>query len=75
MHHSRSQRQSQLMNSSDFLTDLQLAERWHMHPRTLENWRQQGRGPRFFKLHDGPKAPVRYRLEDIEFFEKEKNRE
>lgn len=59
--------------TTETLDQRQLAERWHMHPRTLENWRQQGRGPRFFKLHDGPKAPVRYRLEDIEKFEKERN--
>lgn len=60
------------MSDNVILDQSQLAKRWDMHPRTLENWRQQGRGPRFFKLHDGPKAPVRYRLEDIEEFEKER---
>jgi hypothetical protein len=61
------------MNDITTLDQKQLAERWHMHPRTLENWRQQGRGPRYFKLHSGPKAPVRYRIEDIMNFEKERN--
>lgn len=61
------------MTDTTPLDQKQLAARWHMHPRTLENWRQQGRGPRFFKLHDGPKAPVRYRLEDILNFEKERH--
>lgn len=52
------------------LDQKQLAQRWGMNPRTLENWRQQGRGPKFFKLHNGPKAPVRYRLADIEEHER-----
>lgn len=60
------------MTDPTTLDQKQLAARWRMHPRTLENWRQKGRGPRFFKLHDGPKAPVRYRLEDIEEYEREK---
>lgn len=57
------------MTDTTTLNQKQLAERWHMHPRTLENWRQQGRGPKYFKLHDGPKAPVRYRMEDIIAYE------
>lgn len=32
------------------LTQEQLAERWHMSPRTLEQWRWLGRGPRFLKI-------------------------
>lgn len=59
------------MNDATTLDQNQLAKLWQIHPRTLENWRQQGRGPKFFKLHNGPKAPVRYRLEDIIEFEKE----
>ena len=27
-----------------------LAERWHVSPRTLERWRWLGRGPRFLKV-------------------------
>lgn len=32
------------------LTQDQLAERWHMSPRTLEQWRWLGKGPRFLKI-------------------------
>lgn len=60
------------MTDPKLLDQKQLAFRWGMNPRTLENWRQQKKGPPFFKLHDGPKAPVRYRLEDIEEYERAK---
>ena len=42
-----------------------LARRWRMSPRTLEQWRWQGRGPRFLKIG----GRVVYRLADIEAFE------
>lgn len=32
------------------LTQEQLAERWHLSPRTLEQWRWLGKGPRFLKI-------------------------
>ena len=32
------------------LTQNQLAERWHMSPRTLEQWRWRGKGPKFLKI-------------------------
>jgi len=32
------------------LTQEQLAKRWHMSPRTLEQWRWLGKGPRFLKI-------------------------
>jgi hypothetical protein len=41
-----------------------------MDEKTLSNWRQQGRGPKYIKLGEGRTANVRYRLEDIEAFEK-----
>ena len=47
------------------LEQKELAERWRMSPRTLEQWRWQGRGPRFLKLG----GRVIYRLADIEAFE------
>lgn len=43
----------------------QLAERWHMSPRTLEQWRWLGKGPRFLKIG----ARVLYREEDVEAWE------
>jgi hypothetical protein len=42
-----------------------LADRWQLSPRTLEQWRWQGRGPRYLKIE----RRVLYRLEDIEAFE------
>jgi hypothetical protein len=41
-----------------------LAERWLISPRTLEQWRWQGRGPRYLKIC----RRVVYRLSDIEAF-------
>ena len=32
------------------LTQEQLAARWHMSPRTLEQWRWLGKGPKFLKI-------------------------
>jgi hypothetical protein len=45
----------------------QLACRWLMSPRTLEQWRWQGKGPKYLKIG----AKVVYRLEDVEAFESE----
>lgn len=42
-----------------------LAERWHISPRTLEQWRYRGDGPQFLKIG----GRVLYRLDDIETFE------
>jgi hypothetical protein len=42
-----------------------LAKRWLISARTLEQWRWQGRGPRFLKIG----GRVVYRLSDIEAFE------
>ena len=46
-------------------TQKQLAARWHMSPRTLEQWRWLGKGPRFLKIG----ARVLYDEEEIESFE------
>jgi len=42
-----------------------LAERWLISPRTLEQWRWQGRGPRYLKIC----GRVIYPLAEIEAFE------
>lgn len=42
-----------------------LADRWDMSPRTLEQWRYRGCGPRFLKIG----GRVLYRLADVETFE------
>jgi hypothetical protein len=49
------------------LDQKQLARRWLMSPRTLEQWRWQGKGPTYLKIG----AKVVYRLDDIEVFESE----
>ena len=58
-------------NGGDFtrhLSTLELALRWNMSPRSLERWRQEGRGPRYIKLP----GKVVYRLVDVEAFEAER---
>ncbi len=47
------------------LDQKRLADRWLLSPRTLEQWRWQGKGPRFLKIG----GKVVYRLQDIEAFE------
>lgn len=47
------------------ITQEQLASRWHLSPRTLEQWRWLGKGPKFLKIG----ARVLYREEDIEEWE------
>jgi predicted site-specific integrase-resolvase len=51
--------------STRHLNQDEVAERWGFSPRTLENWRCRGEGPRFLKIG----GKVVYRLEDVEAFE------
>ncbi|NRB20482.1 MAG: DNA-binding protein [Rhodobacteraceae bacterium] len=44
------------------MTQEQLADRWQISPRTLEQWRWLGKGPKFLKIG----ARVLYRDEDVE---------
>lgn len=50
---------------SPFLTDRDLAKRWAVSLRTLNNYRRQGRCPPYIMI--GPKR--KYRLKDVEAFE------
>ena len=52
------------------LDENKLAERWSMSARTLQRWRQQGKGPHFLKLG----GRVVYRLTDVEAFERDQRR-
>jgi hypothetical protein len=54
------------MTSSEFLTDLQLAERWHVHRQTLIKWRRFNKGPAYSKIN----GRVLYPLAEVEHFEK-----
>ena len=47
------------------MTQEQLAARWQMSPRTLEQWRWLGRGPSFLKIG----SRVLYREEDVDAWE------
>ena len=47
------------------ITQQQLAERWHLSPRTLEQWRWLGKGPKFLKIG----ARVLYDENDIAAYE------
>ena len=47
------------------ITQEQLAARWHMSPRTLEQWRWLGKGPRFLKIG----ARVLYDEDDVDEYE------
>ena len=51
------------------LTSQELASRWKMTDQILRKWRMENKGPRYFKLGEGDKASVRYRLEDVEAWE------
>jgi len=53
------------------LTTRQLAHRWRgaLAKGTIENWRQQRRGPKYFKIGGGKTCLVLYRLRDIKKFE------
>jgi hypothetical protein len=50
------------------LNQVDLARRWNLSPRTLENLRWRKQGPPFVKLS----RRVVYRLEDIEAYERER---
>jgi hypothetical protein len=50
------------------LSQLELARRWSISPRTLERWRWTGDGPRYIKL----KGRVAYREADVEAYEAER---
>ena len=47
------------------LHQIELARRWNISSRTLENWRWLGRGPAYLKVG----GRVLYRIEDVETFE------
>ena len=48
-----------------FITPKELANRWRMTEQTLANWRNEKRGPPFFKVSNR----VLYRIGDVELYE------
>lgn len=57
--------------SSQLLTPSELCARWKLANNTLRKWRVAGYGPAYIKLGDYRNAEVRYRLEDVEKFERD----
>ena len=53
------------MQHKTCLTQIDLARRWTISPRTLERWRWVGEGPVYMKIG----GRVVYRLDDILAFE------
>lgn len=52
------------------ITTEELAKRWGMTADHLEVKRMRGKGPAYIKLGEDPRAPVRYRMQDILDYEK-----
>ena len=52
--------------SPTFLTTLELAERWRVSPRTIEDWRRRRRPPHPVRIG----RRVLYRLTDVEGLER-----
>jgi predicted site-specific integrase-resolvase len=48
-------------------TEIELAQRWAISPKTLQRWRSEGRGPRYLKLS----KRVSYQITEVMAFEKE----
>lgn len=63
-----SNRKAKKMSVSDHcLTPKALAARWDITPKTLEKYRKDGIGPRWFSPGDG--SAIRYRIQDVEAHE------
>lgn len=48
-----------------FLTAVEFAEMVRLSPRTVEKLRLEGRGPKYFRLGEGGRSKVVYRLADV----------
>lgn len=59
------------MPSPVYLTQVELAERWRISPRSLERWRCRNSGPCYLKLG----GKVVYALTDIEAYERRRRAE
>lgn len=52
----------------DLLTPQEVATMLRIAVSTLEQWRGQRKGPKYRKLGDGIRSPVRYRRGDVREF-------
>lgn len=53
------------MSNDHAFTETELAQRWNVSVKTLQRWRSESRGPRYYKLSKA----VRYALEDVVAYE------
>lgn len=58
-------RNIQKENNTQFIDTKELAARWRRSPSTIENWRSNGKGPKYLKLG----GRVLYSLEEITSYE------
>ena len=56
------------------LNPKQAAERLRVSPRTLADWRHDGKGPAFYRVGEGVRAPVMYTEAAIAEYELRTNR-
>lgn len=52
------------------LTTKEVARRWNLATRTVQNWRSRGVGPRYTRKIEGNKFVILYDLSTIKEFEK-----
>lgn len=52
------------------ITPAQLAIRWGLSLNTLSQWRAAGTGPAYLRLGDGERPRIRYRLVDVQEYER-----
>lgn len=57
-----------------WFTAKDLADRYGLSVGSIVNWRTVGEGPKFKKLGKGVNAPVRYHIDDVLRFEKQKDK-
>lgn len=59
-------RSEDMQMTNELLTPREVALLLKVHLATLENWRGLKTGPKWIKLGDGIRSPVRYRRADVE---------
>lgn len=57
---------------SNLLTPKELAARWKVQVGTLRKWRYLDTGPTYIKMGDGRNSQIRYRVDDIVKYEKDR---
>ena len=56
------------ISKDEFITTVELAERWRVHTDTVERWRRQGKPPSFYSIN----GKILYKLAEIEDLESAK---